>query len=145
VEQERIGVAALPVAGAGGQSFSALGGWNLMVNTASREKMDAAWTFIRYLSATEQQEERALRGGYLPTLKDCYENREILSRVPVITLGREAIRNVRSRPATPFYHDMSLAMAERFHASLAGTVSPEGAATTLKEGLEDILDQAEAL
>ena len=145
VEQERIGVAALPVAGAGGQSFSALGGWNLMVNTASREKMEAAWTFIRYLSATEQQEERALRGGYLPTLKVCYENREILSRVPVITLGREAIRNVRSRPATPFYHGMSLAMAERFHASLAGAVSPEHAATTLKERLEDILDQAEAL
>jgi len=107
--------------------------------------MEAAWTFIRYLSAIEQQKERALRGSYLPTLKHCYENHEILSRVPVITLGREAIRNVRSRPATPFYRDMSLAMAERFHASLAGTVSPEGAATTLKERLEDILDQAEAL
>jgi len=116
-----------------------------MVNTASREKMEAAWTFIRYLSATEQQEERALRGGYLPTLKHCYENREILSRVPVITLGGEAIRNVRSRPATPFYQDMSLAMAERFHASLAGSVSPERAAETLRENLEDILDQAEAL
>jgi multiple sugar transport system substrate-binding protein len=145
VEQERIGVAALPVAEAGDRSFSALGGWNLMVNTASRGKMEAAWTFIRYLSATEQQEERALRGGYLPTLKHCYENREILSRVPVITLGREAIRNVRSRPATPFYQDMSLAMAERFHASLAGSVPPERAAATLEARLEDILEQAEAL
>jgi hypothetical protein len=80
-----------------------------------------------------------------PTLKNCYENSEILSRVPVITLGREAIRNVRSRPATPFYQDMSLAMAERFHASLAGTTPPERAAATLKEKLQDILDQAEAL
>ena len=145
VEQERIGVAALPVAEEWDQSYSALGGWNLMVNTASKAKMEAAWTFIRYLSATEQQEERALRSGYLPTLKDCYEDREILSRVPVITLGREAIRNVRSRPATPFYHDMSLVMAERFHASLAGAVPLERTAETLQEKLEDILDQAEAL
>jgi multiple sugar transport system substrate-binding protein len=145
VEQERIGVAPLPVAGAGDQSYSALGGWNLMVNAASQEKTEAAWAFIRYLSAPEQQKERALRGGYLPTRKNCYEDDEILSRVPVITLGKEAIRNIRSRPATPFYHDMSLAMAERFHASLAGTVAPERAAVTLQERLESILKRADKL
>ena len=50
------------------------------------------------VSAPEQQKERALRGGYLPTREECYEDREILSEVPVITLGRDAIHNVRSRP-----------------------------------------------
>jgi multiple sugar transport system substrate-binding protein len=144
VEQGRIGVAPLPVARPGNPAHSGLGGWNLMINAASA-KTEAAWAFIRYLSAPEQQKERALRGGYLPTRENCYEDREILSQVPVITLGKEAIRNVRSRPVTPLYHDMSLAMAEQFHASLAGTVPPERAAETLKKGLEDILDQAEAL
>ena len=119
VEQGRIGVAPLPVARPGSTSHSGLGGWNLMINAAS-EKTEAAWAFIRYLSAPEQQKERALRGGYLPTREDCYEDREILSEVPVITLGRDAIRNVRSRPVSPLYRDMSLAMAERFHASLSG-------------------------
>jgi multiple sugar transport system substrate-binding protein len=145
VEQERIGVAPLPVARPGIPAHSGLGGWNLMINTASKDKTDAAWTFIRYLSATGQQEERALRGGYLPTQKACYENGEILSRVPVIALGREAIRNVRSRPASPFYQEMSLAMAERFHASLSGVTTPESAAATLQERLEEILERAEAL
>jgi multiple sugar transport system substrate-binding protein len=145
VEQERIGVAPLPVAEQAFQSYSALGGWNLMVNAVSKQKIEAAWTFIRYLSATDQQKERALRGGYLPTLKGCYEDAEILSEVPVITLGGEAIRNVRSRPATPFYQEMSLAMAERFHASLAGTLSPERAAALLKKDLENILKRAEVL
>jgi multiple sugar transport system substrate-binding protein len=116
-----------------------------MINTASQDRTEAAWTFIRYLSATGQQEERALRGGYLPTQKALYENGEILSRVPVIALGREAIRNVLSRPASPFYQEMSLAMAERFHASLAGVVTPERAAATLQERLEEILERAEAL
>ncbi|MFL5990917.1 MAG: ABC transporter substrate-binding protein, partial [Rubrobacteraceae bacterium] len=130
VEQGRIGVATLPVARPGSTSHSGLGGWNLMINAAS-EKTEAAWAFIRYLSAPEQQKERALRGGYLPTREDCYEDREILSEVPVITLGRDAIRNVRSRPVSPLYRDMSLAMAERFHASLSGTVAPERAAVLL--------------
>jgi len=133
------------VARAGDPTYSGLGGWNLMINAASQEKMEAAWAFIRYLSAPEQQKERALEGGYLPTLKGCYEDPDILSEVPVITLGREAIRNVRSRPATPFYHDMSLAMAQRFHASLAGIVTPERAAARLREDLDAILKRAEEL
>jgi ABC-type glycerol-3-phosphate transport system substrate-binding protein len=116
-----------------------------MVNAASEEEVEAAWAFIRYLSAPEQQKERALRGGYLPTREDCYEDGEILFGVPVITLAREAIRSVRSRPVTPFYQDMSLAMAGRFHASLAGTVAPERAAEMLNGELEEILERAEAL
>lgn len=145
IEQHQIGVAPLPVSGAGEQAYSGLGGWNLMVNAASHAKLEAAWTFIKFLSAPEQQKERAIKGGYLPTLKDCYEDHDILSRVPVITLGREAIRNVRARPATPFYQDMSLAMAERFHASLSGAVDPGRAARTLRERLEEILDSPESL
>jgi multiple sugar transport system substrate-binding protein len=145
VEQGRIGVAQLPVARPGSPSHSGLGGWNLMVNAASEEKVEAAWAFIRYLSAPEQQKERALKGGYLPAREDCYEDEEILSGVPVITLGREAIRSVRSRPVTPLYQDMSLAMAGRFHASLAGTVAPERAAEMLKGELEEILERAEVL
>jgi multiple sugar transport system substrate-binding protein len=144
VEQERIGVAPLPVAHLGSPAHSGLGGWNLMVNATS-EKTEAAWAFIRYLSAPEQQKERALKGGYLPTRKDCYEDGEILSRVPVIELGREAIRDVRSRPVTPLYHDMSLAMAEQFHAALAGMVDPERAAATLQERLQEILDRSDSL
>jgi multiple sugar transport system substrate-binding protein len=145
IEQGQIGVAPLPVARAGDRAYSGLGGWNLMINASSQNKIEAAWAFIRYLSAPEQQKERALEGGYLPTRKSLYEDGEILSEVPVITLGKEAIRNVRSRPATPFYQDMSLAMARRFHASLAGTVSPERAAATLQKDLEKILQRAEVL
>jgi hypothetical protein len=40
---------------------------------------------------------------------------------------------------------MSLAMAERFHASLAGVVAPERAATLLEKDLENILNRAEEL
>jgi multiple sugar transport system substrate-binding protein len=143
VEQGRIGVSALPTARAGDPAYSGLGGWNLMVNAASEDKMEAAWAFIRYLSAAEQQKERALESGLLPTLAACYTDGEILSEMPVITLGKDAIRGARSRPTTPLYEDASLAMAERFHASLAGTVPPKRAAKTLQEDLEEILKRDE--
>ena len=46
------------------------------------------------------------------------------------------------RPVSPVYSDMSLEMAEQFNASLKGDVSPEEAASTLQEQLQNIADQA---
>jgi hypothetical protein len=40
---------------------------------------------------------------------------------------------------------MSLAMAEQFHASLAGMVAPERAAATLQERLQEILERSDSL
>jgi multiple sugar transport system substrate-binding protein len=140
VEPEQIGVAELPVAAEGDPSYSGLGGWNLMINSAS-ENVDEAWAFIQYLSAPEQQKTRVLEGGYLPTSKDLYEDAEILENVPVISSGKEVIENVRSRPVSPFYSDMSLMMAEQFNALLEGSTSPEEATEKLGRDLKEIVDK----
>ena len=141
VEPERIGISTLPVATEGDRTYSGLGGWNLMINAAS-ENADAAWTFIRYLSAPEQQKVRALEGGYLPTLKSLYEDAEILEKVPVISLGKEAVENVRSRPVSPCYSEMSLVLAERFHDLLKRSLVPEEATRNLDTDRIDIIDAA---
>lgn len=145
VEPERIGVAPLPTTRAGLASHGGLGGWNLMLNAAStvtQERADAAWEFVRYLSAPEQQKERAIRGGFLPTLKGCYKDPEVLDEVPVITLGLDAIENARPRPATPSYGEMSPMMARRFHSSFAGTSGPREAALALEKDLQGVLKKA---
>ncbi|HET7481048.1 MAG TPA: ABC transporter substrate-binding protein [Rubrobacteraceae bacterium] len=144
VKPEQIGLAPLPTARSGERSSSGLGGWNLMINAATH-KMDAAWAFIEYLSGSEQQKERALKGGYLPTLKALYDDSEILKEVPVAALGKEAIKNVRSRPTSPYYYDMSLAISGRFHASLTGSISPKEEAAALQRDLQKILARAEKL
>ncbi|ABG03191.1 Twin-arginine translocation pathway signal [Rubrobacter xylanophilus DSM 9941] len=141
VKPEQVDVAPLPVDREGRQSTSSLGGWNLFINAASEDEADAAWTLIEYLAAPEQQKQRALEGGYLPTLEELYEDQEILDKVPVIALGKEAIRNTRPRPVSPYYSDMSLRMAEQFNASLKGEVSPEEAVGTLREELQNIVEQ----
>jgi ABC-type glycerol-3-phosphate transport system substrate-binding protein len=63
--------------------------------------MDRIWPFIEYMSAPEQQKLWSIRGLYLPTLKDLYDDAEVLEKVPVARLGREAIENARPRPIRP--------------------------------------------
>ena len=143
IKPEQMGVSALPVATEGNQSHSNLGGWNLFINAASKNQ-DAAWEFIRFMSAPEQQKFRALNGSVIPTRQSLLEDREILDKVPVISLGREAIQNTKPRPVSPYYSDMSLRMAKQFNSSLKGKVSPEDAVKTLQEELTTIVERGQA-
>jgi multiple sugar transport system substrate-binding protein len=143
IKPEQIDVAPIP-AGEGGQSVSGLGGWNLFINAASQDKVDAAWTLIQYLSAPEQVKDRALDGGPgIPTYKSLYNDQEILNNVPVVALAKESAQNAKPRPVSPYYSDMSLEMAEQFNASLKGDVSPEEAVATLQDQLQQIVEQAQ--
>jgi multiple sugar transport system substrate-binding protein len=141
VRPDQVDIATLPVAEEGDQSFSGLGGWNFMVNASSEEKLDQIWTFIEYMSVPEQQRTFALESARLPTLRSLYEDEEVLNKLLVARLGREALENARPRPVSPYYSDMSLAMAEQFNASLKGEVPVERALENLQEELQNIVDQ----
>ena len=134
-------IASLPVADQEDQSFTGLGGWNFMVNSASEDKLDQIWTFIEYMSAPEQQRTFALQSARHPTLRGLYEDEEVLEKLVVARLGREALENARPRPVSPYYSDMSLAMAEQFNAALKGEVPVEGALENLQRELQEIVDQ----
>ncbi len=140
IRSEQIGVAPLPVIAEGVRTYSGLGGWNLFISAASGNR-DAAWTFIQYLSAPEQQRTRALRGSYLPTLETLYEDDEVLETMPILALGREAIQSARPRPASPSYPEMSLEMGAQFNALLRGVSSPEQVTSTLQAKLANIVEQ----
>src|SRR5215207_860199 len=139
VKPEQVGVAALPV-GEGGPTASALGGWNMLIN-ANSQNQDSAWEFAQWMTAPEQMKFRAVEATILPTRKSLYEDQEILQNVPVIRLGKEALKNTKPRPVSPYYSDMSLKMAEQFNWALKGDVSPEDAVKTLQEELSSIIEQ----
>jgi multiple sugar transport system substrate-binding protein len=142
VKPGQVDIGALPVASEGDTSFSGLGGWNFMVNATAEDKIEEIWTFIEFMSAPEQQQTFAVESARLPTLKSLYEDEEVLDKLPVAKLGREALENTRPRPVSPLYSDMSLEMAEQFNASLKGEVPVEEALANLQKGLQDISDQA---
>jgi multiple sugar transport system substrate-binding protein len=140
IDQDQVGIAQLPVAETGLQSYSCLGGWNMYINRDS-ENVDAAWTFIKFVTAPDQQKFRAIEGSFLPTLRDLYNDQEILDAVPVIERGGEFVQdNSRSRPATPFYSQISRRLASAFNANLRGEVSPEETVQSLQNELQTIIE-----
>ena len=141
LEPEQVGVSELPSSD-GKPGNGTVGDQPLYLSTSSQYP-DAAWKFIEFVTASEQQKFRALEGSYLPTISDLYDNPEIQDSVPVVALAKEALQHTLPRPVTPYYSDMSLEMAEQFNASLTGDVTPEEAARTLKEGLESIIQQGQ--
>jgi multiple sugar transport system substrate-binding protein len=139
IETAQIGIAPLP-AGEGGQSIAGLGGWNMMIN-ANSQRQEEAWEFVKWMTSEQGQRQRALAATLLPTRKSLYEDQEILEKVPVIRLGKEAIQSTKSRPVSPYYSDMSLAMAEQFNLSLKGETDPQAAVQSLQEELTKIVEQ----
>jgi multiple sugar transport system substrate-binding protein len=143
LKPDQVGIAAIPVAEEGMHSYSALGGWNMLINAAT-DLQEQALQFAEFMTAPEQEKQLALSDARLPTLKSLYEDPEVLEALPVAKLGREVLfENARPRPVTEFYGDMSLEMAEQFNAALKGEVSPREAVETLQKGLSSIMQQAD--
>ena len=142
IETDLIDMVPLP-AGEGGESVSVPGGWNFFINAfAEQEAQDAAWEFVQYMTAPEQQKAYALGGSYLPTLTALYDDPEIKETLPVVGVAGEALKNAVPRPVSPVYSDMSLKMAEEFNSSLGGDTEPQQAISTLQTELQKIADQA---
>jgi multiple sugar transport system substrate-binding protein len=138
VKPEQIGIAPLPVAEGQGETASALGGWNMLINAAS-DRQEEAWQFVQFMTSEESQRIRTLEATLLPTRTSLYSDQEIRETVPVVALGEVALKNARPRPVSPYYSDMSLEMQEQFNASLKGEISPEEAVGTLQESLTEIV------
>nr|WP_298413609.1 ABC transporter substrate-binding protein [uncultured Halomonas sp.] len=137
---DQIGIASIPSAGGNRNSYSCLGGWNLMINAQS-SKQDAAWEFIRFAASPERQRQRAREGGFLPTLGALYDDEQLLEQVPVMALGRRAIDDARLRPVTPYYSAMSQRMAVAFNRVLRGELTGQQAVRQLQRELQLILDR----
>src|SRR5215210_7896616 len=141
LKTDQVGVSELP--SADGKPGNGTVGDQPLYISASSKYPDAAWKFIEFLTASEQQRFRAVEGSYLPTRSDLYDDPEIQDSVPVVALAKEALQHTRPRPVSPYYSDMSLEMQDQFNASLKGDTTPEEAARTLKSELECIIQQGQ--
>jgi multiple sugar transport system substrate-binding protein len=141
LKTDQVGVSELPSAD-GKPGNGTVGDQPLYISTSSKYP-DAAWKFIEFLSATEQQRFRAVEGSFLPTRSALYDDPEIQDSVPVVALAKQALQHTRPRPVSPYYSDMSLEMQEQFNASLKGDSTPEEAARTLKSELQSIIQEGQ--
>ena len=143
LKPEQVGIAPIPVDKPGNPTYSCLGGWEMSIY-ANTEIEEDAWKFIEFMTSEESIKERVIIGGYDPSRKALYEDKEIAEATPVVALAKDVLlKNVKSRPVTEYYGDMSLEMAEQFNSALKGDVSPEQAVKTLQKSLSQIMEEAQ--
>ena len=141
IKPEQIGIAPIPVDEPGNPTYSCLGGWEMSIY-ANTEIEEDAWKFIEFMTSEESIKERVIIGGYDPSRKVLYEDKEIAEATPVVALAKDVLlKNVKSRPVTEYYGDMSLEMAEQFNSALKGDISPEEAVKTLQKSLSQIMEE----
>ena len=98
LKPEQVGVSELPSAD-GEPGNGTVGDQPLYISSTAKDP-DAAWTFIQFLTAPEQQKFRAVEGAYLPTRTALYSDPEIQEKVPVVPLAQEALQHTRPRPVS---------------------------------------------
>jgi len=140
IRPDQVGVAAIPSTSSSFKQYGCQGGWNLMINRFNdSDKEDAAWTFIKWMTAPKQQRFMAINAGFLPTYQSLYDDQEILRKVPVIALGKDRIKNIRTRPISPFYDQISPRISRTFNRVLKGEITGSEAVAGLEKELRTIL------
>jgi multiple sugar transport system substrate-binding protein len=140
VKPGQVAFSPLPVADGQNRTASCLGGDVLMISGFSEMK-EEAWDFVRFFANEESQKTRALEVSLLPTRKALYHDREVKEALPMITEAKEALLNVRPRPVSGRYSDMSRVMALQFNNVLRGNATPEEAVEALQRELQQIIER----
>lgn len=122
----------------GGQSYSTLGGWNLSINAYSKYPHQA-WQFIKFMISPKMQRYFAINEGHTMALRSTYDDKDVLKANPWFKTVIPML-NIRPRPTSPVYNDISLQMQKDFHGVLDGSMSSRDAVTSI----DSFIKQAES-
>jgi trehalose/maltose transport system substrate-binding protein len=138
----KFDVAPLP-AGDSGNSAATLGGWNLAVSKYSNNPELAAELAL-FVTSQKIQKLRAVEGSFNPTIKELYEDQEVLKANPFFGDLYQVFTSAVPRPSAELNEDYS-AVSERFfqavHAVINGESEAQDELAYLELEIEDILNQ----
>jgi multiple sugar transport system substrate-binding protein len=140
ISADQVGLTRVPVASESVAPVNVGGGWSFYINAESGNQ-DAAWDLVQFLAADAQQKTMAIEGAYLPTRTALYDDPEISDKLPAIRLGKDVVEQTTTPPVSPYYSDMSAAMAKAFNSNALGSSSPEDVAETLAGELNTMIER----
>ncbi|MGV3713096.1 extracellular solute-binding protein [Pseudolysinimonas sp.] len=123
----KIGVTSLPPREEGGRSGMVLDAVALMIPKGSSDP-DAAWEYIKYLTADEKQLQNALEAGFLPTVTAVADDPALAEQDRLAFYAQVAAENGFPRPRTAALAEVKQLVWEQWQSALLGQVSPEQAA-----------------
>jgi multiple sugar transport system substrate-binding protein len=135
--KDKVGVAELPAVD-GGKPVSCIGGWQWGVSAYSKHREDAI-KLVRFLSSPEVSILLAEKASLLPVFTDLYKDPAVLQAVPFAAAVLPVVETAKSRPVTPRYNDVSDTIRTQTNAVLAGSETPDDAATQMEARLRRVL------
>lgn len=139
IKQEQWAVAPLPSKDGVKPGAGCLGDWNLGVSKFSTKPKEALEA-IKILTNQDQQRLRFLDGGFLPARPAVFDDAEIQKKYPYAKSAQASFENLKPRPVTPFYPDMSAnAIQPAFGQAMAKQLTPEQAIKQMADKMRQIL------
>ena len=114
----------------GFESGATLGGWNIMINRFT-EHPKASIKLAKFLGGWESQKIKSIDDGNLPTLKDLYDDKEVIEANSHFSMLFNVLIHARPRPVLRGYREVSEIFQKYIHQALTLEISP-------KEALENI-------
>ncbi|MDQ0729660.1 ABC transporter substrate-binding protein [Arthrobacter sp. B1I2] len=131
--KDKFGMAPLP--GKDGPGASALGGHNAAINVYSKNKATAL-DFIKFIETEENQKFFANQASLAPILTSVYEDKELVAKLPYLSVLQTSIQNAVPRPVTPFYPAVTKAIQENAYAALKGEKPVDTALSDMQKSIE---------
>jgi multiple sugar transport system substrate-binding protein len=136
----KYAVSPMPAA-PGGRPTAALGGAQLGINRWT-EHPAAALALVAFITAPEQQLERAVAIGEFPTLRAVYDEPALRAALAIpADDARRAVESATPRPVTPLYTQLSELLQIELHRALAGQVTPEVALRAAARRMNGVIEK----
>jgi multiple sugar transport system substrate-binding protein len=139
IKQDQWDVAPLPSKDGTKPGPGCLGDWNLGVSKFSTKQKEALEA-VRLLTGQENQRARFLDGGFLPSRQAVFDDADIQKKYPYAKAAQASFDNLKPRPVTPYYPDMSAnAIQPAFGQAMAQQITPEQAIKQMADKMRQIL------
>lgn len=130
----KVGVAELP-AFEGGKQATVLGGLNWGISVYSKYPKEA-WEAVQCVTSFEHQKLDTMKRLNLGVWEKLYTDPDVKKQIPFIGTLRAGLDNAHSRPTTPYYFDVTYAIAKYSHEVAVGTMDPETAVKRLDHDVQ---------
>jgi multiple sugar transport system substrate-binding protein len=128
--KNKFGVAPLPGSDNIVPGVSSLGGHNAGISVYSDHKATAR-DFVQFLVSEQQQKFFLEQGSLAPVLETLYDDPALVKQFPYLPTLHTSIENAQPRPVTPFYPDVTEAVASNAYAALKGSVPVDQAVSDM--------------
>jgi multiple sugar transport system substrate-binding protein len=123
----------------GNPGAGVLGGYNLAISAFS-ENPEGALAFANFATSPEAQVIQASKASLPAVVTEVYSDPQVKKTLPFADELLRAVEQAKPRPVTPVYPQVSEAIYNNVFAVLQGDMTPDEAATTMNDEIQQALE-----